>query len=84
MDILLNPIPWYPTGTYKTSYVEEFNKLISDICAERDGVYVDIFNPFKNEDLKVLLSPDGIHPSTVGHKVIYEKVKDVLADKGWA
>ena len=39
----------------------------------------DIFNPFKNEDLKVLLSPDGIHPSTVGHKVIYEKVKDVLA-----
>lgn len=83
IDNLLDPIPWHPAGTYKTNYVEKFNKILSDTCLEKKGVYIDIFNSFKNGNLKELMSPDGVHPSSVGHRVIYEKVKKVLVVKGW-
>ncbi len=83
VDSLLDPIPWHTGGTYKTSYVEKFNKILLNLCLEKKGIYIDIFSPFKNGDLNKLISPDGAHPNSDGHKVIYEKVKKVLADKGW-
>ncbi|TKD71448.1 SGNH/GDSL hydrolase family protein [Pseudalkalibacillus hwajinpoensis] len=63
---LYNPIPDLPLSNY---WVQAFNRHIYS-CAKGEHVKVaDVFNLFRGREGK-LLSEDGIHPNTSGHKVI--------------
>lgn len=82
VDNLLDPIPWHPTGTYATKYTEQYNEVLKIRCKEHGHSYCDIFSEFKNGDVAVLMSPDGVHPSTKGHDIYYSLMKDKLHELG--
>ncbi len=77
-DDILDPIPWHPTGTYKTEYIKEFDEMIKNTCKENNLLFIDTFTPFAEKDYQKLLTPDGIHPNSEGHKFIFEIVKNEL------
>lgn len=78
IDSILDPIPWHPEGTYKTKYAKEFNDILFEVCKKHSVEYVDIFSKFEQSNLKALMSPDGVHPSTKGHEEIFETMLKVL------
>jgi lysophospholipase L1-like esterase len=82
VDSILDPVPWYPSGTYKTEYVKEYNDILSEICSENGVVYTDIFSPLVRAGVKKIQSIDGVHPSTKGHQVYFEVMKAVLEKEG--
>lgn len=78
IDSILDPIPWHLEGTYKTKYAKEFNDILFEECKKHGVEYVDIFSKFEQGELKMLMSPDGVHPSTKGHEAIFKTMLKVL------
>ena len=78
VDEILDPIPWHPVGTYSTKYIKDFDGMIRDVCKEKNLLFIDTLNLFIKSDYKKLLTPDGIHPNSEGHKFIFEIVKNEL------
>jgi len=75
----LNPIPWYKNGVYKNKNVKEYNDAVKKICKERKIQFIDLFDYFdKIKNYKKLLSTDGLHPNSSGHKLMFEKIKKVI------
>jgi lysophospholipase L1-like esterase len=79
-DSKLTPTSWEPTKSYKLEYVEEYDKVIKDVCAKEGIDFIDIYNEFIGKDYKNLLI-DGLHPTTDGHKQISKVVLEFLSDK---
>lgn len=78
VDSILDPIPWHPAASYKTEYIKEFDEMIKDICKENNLLFIDTLTPFAERDYQKLLTLDGIHPNSEGHKFIFEIVKNEL------
>jgi lysophospholipase L1-like esterase len=65
-----------PEKTRKNEYVEAYNRLVRQAARETHTEFVDIFSAFvSSKDYTRLLHPDGLHPNSAGHKVIFEVVK---------
>lgn len=73
----VDPIPWYPEGSYKDKYITQYNNIIKKISKKEGVHFVEILDRFKETDYIKLL-PDGVHPNTEGHKLIFKIVKDYL------
>ena len=78
VDDILDPIPWHTAATYKTEYIKEFDGVIKNTCKENNLLFIDTFTSFAGKDYQKLLTPDGIHPNSEGHKFIFEIVKNEL------
>ncbi len=81
-DALVNPIPWSPDKAYRNADVREYNTTLREVAEQHGVTYIDVATPFIAAGGNALLD-DGIHPTSDGHKVIYETVRDVLVAKGW-
>jgi lysophospholipase L1-like esterase len=71
------PAPW-GNFYYHNSKVEKYNEIMKNICQKNNIPYIDIFNLLKNEDLA-----DGLHPNSLGHEKIFQKVKNFLEENKW-
>ncbi len=81
-DSKLDPIPWLKECSYKAEFVEQYDKKAADICKEKNIQFIDVYNQFKKiKEYKKLLH-DGVHPTTEGHKHIFEIVKKELRKTG--
>ncbi len=57
-------------------FVAHYNNILKSVCTEYDIDFVDTYSVFTKEN--DLISDDGLHPNTKGHKIILEIVKKVL------
>ena len=69
------PIPWDKKAFYKNKENLQYNSAIKELCEKEKLVFVELFSLLSDSDLE-----DGLHPNSVGHKKIFEKVKPVLVE----
>jgi len=71
------PIPWNIDKFFKNENAEEYNQIIKSVCKDKNIYFIEIFDQWIRSDYKKLLE-DGLHPNSMGHKKIFETVKDFL------
>lgn len=69
--------PYFPSETgksYNNQSIGEYDEAIKIFCEEKDIAFVDMFGLLINdEDLY-----DGLHPTSIGHQKMLEKIKKEL------
>ena len=78
----VDPIPWYPQGSYRIKQFEKYNDALKKICAEENVYFVNAFTKLNNKKFISTLS-DGIHPRDGGHQMMEKIVWDALKKKNW-
>lgn len=71
------PVSWKDIY-YVNAEIKKYDEVMQNLCKEKDIPYLDIFGLLKNEDLE-----DGLHPNSIGHKKIFERVKEFLEENKW-
>lgn len=74
------PIPWDPSIYYTNKLATQNNQIIKELCAENNIPFIDLFEEWTKLDYKPLLD-DGCHPTTEGHRKIFETVKNFLLER---
>ena len=59
------------------SLLEQFNGVIARVAIERRCLYVDVLGP--NGETDWMVHRDGVHQNDLGHRVIANRIFDVLA-----
>lgn len=77
----VNPCPWAPDKTYFNEHICNYDAVVQKIAGELSLQYIDVATPFIAAGGVDLLD-DGIYPTTEGHHVIFETVRDALIEKG--
>ena len=75
------PTKWDSNIEYRNNNIEEYNEVIKFVCNENKIHFINMYEEFKKLDYKSLLE-DGVHPNSVGHKKIFEIIRDYLSKKG--
>ncbi len=57
------------------SNVAKYNGLIQEIAARNQIPLVDVHSSYMASDYRKLLSEDGLHPNSEGHRAIFELIK---------
>lgn len=72
--------PFKEQKYYYNQTLKEYNQIAQKIAQEKNLKFIDIWAEFEGKDLSQLF-PDGLHPNTQGHQIIFEKVKKELFAK---
>ncbi|MBS3144067.1 hypothetical protein J4208_00625 [Candidatus Woesearchaeota archaeon] len=80
-DTKVDPIPWKAGCSYLTTAVELYDANCAEVCKKNKIPFIDIYIPFKQQRNYSKLLLDGVHPTTEGHKFIFELVKDFLVQQ---
>jgi len=75
-DEKLWPMPWKENRGYSQEFVDMYNARLKEVSDAEGGMFINVSDLFK-DDLKKYL-PDGIHPNAEGHRLMFERVKEVL------
>lgn len=75
----MQPMPWSKSGKcYSNQRLKSFNDEMRKVAVERDVEFIDMFADMKTKELKFYLH-DGLHPNSVGHQYIADKLKKKVA-----
>lgn len=74
-----NPVSWNIDVTYTNERIEKFEKAISEVAQENSLPFIPLFETYSKNNVENLL-PDGVHPNTEGHKVLFEIIKKPLTE----
>lgn len=80
VDSRVDPIPWKQSASYRLNFVEEYDSIIRDVCQQQNIPFIELLSKFDSNEYQTLLT-DGLHPSTEGHKIMFEEVKRYLESK---
>ena len=79
-DSRVYPIPWAPDKAYTCNKVSRFERIISNVCADKQVPFLPLFdNWYDMPDYKTYLY-DGVHPTTEGHALLTRQIGDFLLD----
>ena len=67
------PLSWNKEKSYFNKKVIEFDNKLEEICGENNVRYLKMYDLLSVNDLS-----DGIHPNSIGHQKICDKVLDFL------
>ncbi len=76
--------PWlFNSGSQDLVWTNErirlFDQSLKKFTLAKDATYIPIFEEFrKRQQQGVSVHAEGLHPNTVGHRLIYQRVKPVL------
>lgn len=76
----LQPMPWASDRAHYLEDIEQYDSVLRNTCEQHELIYIgmdDVFGEMASEYL-----PDGIHPNTEGHQLMYERIKHTLEEKG--
>ncbi|MCB9810604.1 MAG: hypothetical protein H6779_02015 [Candidatus Nomurabacteria bacterium] len=76
---LLSPMPWKPTHAYSQDYIDKYNEVIKLVAEKQSVKVIDVSNVLV-DSFKDYFT-DGIHPNAEGHRLVYERVKEVLEEE---
>lgn len=71
-----NPISWNSV-LYTNERIRQFENAILETAEENKLPFIPIFESLINTNYKPMF-PDGLHPDTKGHELIFKTVKDYL------
>ena len=71
------PISWNNNEMYFNKNIEKYNEKIRKCCIENQISFLNVLDILEIEDLNV----DGIHPNEMGHKKLFERIKEELEVK---
>jgi acyl-CoA thioesterase-1 len=77
VDRRVNPTPWTPGKTYRLEFVKQYEDILENIAHQQSIPFIELMSKFPEDSYQKLLT-DGLHPSSEGHRLIYEKVKQYL------
>lgn len=81
--------PYYMTGFDKfgpdwnhatLALFQQFNQAIADVAASQECLFVDLLSAYNNADW--LVHHDGVHANDLGHRLVANKIFEVLASHG--
>jgi len=78
-DSKLDPIPWAEHKSYKNEYIKQYNEIVKEVCEQENVYYINTYDKFL-DGLQNNISHDGCHPSTQGHKLVFEIIRDFLIE----
>lgn len=70
------PIPWAKNKYYDNENVNQYNSVVKSFCEENNLSFVDMLDLLDKDDLD-----DGLHPNSVGHRKMFERIKDFILTK---
>lgn len=65
----IQPMAWKVTHGYSNALIKERAQAISDLASQKQCDYIDMEAVYEGSEEIVL--PDGIHPNSDGHEMIY-------------
>jgi len=78
VDAKVDPIPWAPERSYRNKYIWEYREILKNICEQEKVYFIDAYDKLlASSDYMHSLS-DGIHPSGIGHEILFKTIKDYL------
>ncbi|MCX6808028.1 MAG: GDSL-type esterase/lipase family protein [Patescibacteria group bacterium] len=78
-DSKLDPCPWVKeNASYKNSEIEKYYSSLKDLCLANKVSLIDNYADWIKIDYKSFLDIDGIHPNSLGHKKIFNSVRNFL------
>lgn len=78
----VDPIPWFPSGSYRMNHFEKYNNALKDVCADEKVHFINSFAKLNNKQFISTLE-DGIHPLDRGHAMMEKLVWNFLKKKKW-
>lgn len=79
VDLRVDPTPWTPGKTYRLEFVKKYEEILKEVSREQNIPLIEVMSKFPEERYQELLV-DGLHPSTEGHRIIFEEVKKYLVE----
>lgn len=79
-DVKMNPCHWAPEKAFITEYMLRYDAVVRNIAKAMSLQYIDVATPFIAAGGTALLD-DGIHPTSEGHRIVFETVRDALVEK---
>lgn len=77
-----DPLYWVSGTHYTNENIQKYNALIKQ-TAQNEGVgFIDINQALSSHDVTILME-DGIHPSSFGHTIMFEQIRDYLKKQDW-
>ena len=68
------PISWNNNEMYFNKNIEKYNEKIQECCIESKISFLNALDILEIGDL----NEDGIHPNEIGHKKLFERIKEEL------
>jgi lysophospholipase L1-like esterase len=75
----VDPLPAIEGRSYTSSRMKHYTGIIKELCQIHNHEYIDIYSLFDEAGFEDY-TEDGLHPDTEGHKMIFEEVRDRLAE----
>ncbi len=72
------PVSWNADLFYKNFFIRKYELSIKRVCKARKVNFIGLFNRFYRMNYTRLLSKDGLHLNSRGHKIIFQIVKKHL------
>lgn len=76
------PVSWDKKISYSNFWLNEYEKIIVDVAKENNVSHISMWDIFAGGDWRSML-PDGLHPNSDGHKLMFEELKKFLEDKSY-
>ncbi len=74
VDEKTNPWDKVDNGhSWKNSIIKKYNKILEEFCKKEKMNFIPMFDLLDDQDL-----PDGLHPNSVGHQKMFERIKEFL------
>jgi len=69
----VQPMPWAPTLGYANTEIKRYDEALRQFASENGHVFIAMSDVFGNRIADYL--PDGVHPNTAGHQLMFERIK---------
>ncbi|MEF8880634.1 MAG: GDSL-type esterase/lipase family protein [Candidatus Nanohaloarchaea archaeon] len=76
----MEEIPYAPDNILRNEKVHEYEDIKEKVTNKHDIEYIDLFKTVKEEKNTKFLE-EGVHPTSEGHKLIFQEVKERLEEK---
>ncbi len=74
---LTTPVSWDHNLVYSVENIKKYDAIIKKVSEENNIPYCPMFDLLDDKDL-----PDGLHPNSVGHRKMFERIRKFLIKKG--
>lgn len=79
LDLMVDPIPWKSTHSYKLGHIKEYDRILKEFCRRDNIEFIEMLERFLEKGVGELVF-DGVHPNQKGHDLIFEIVRKYLEE----
>ncbi|MCK5061576.1 hypothetical protein KAR28_03420 [Candidatus Parcubacteria bacterium] len=80
VDAKVDPIPWAPEWSYRNKYIRKYQEVLKKVCKEEKVYFIDAYDKLLASSDYMHSLGDGVHPNDIGHKILFEIIKNYLVE----